>query len=79
MIVIPIAADQPRVAYRIADELGLAIRFDKATVRPENIRTAAHRIFSDQLFYTRAKRFAEISRSYDGVANMKKEIIKMIK
>ena len=79
MIVIPIAADQPLVAYRIADELGLAIRLNKNTIESKVIRNASHTIFNDRSFYVRAQRFAEISQSYDGVNSIKNEIIKMIK
>ena len=78
MVFIPIYFDQPMVAKRIADQLGLGIRLETETLTYEKIRNAAHTILNDKSYLIRIKRFSDISRSYDGVENIKSEIIEII-
>ena len=47
MVFIPIYADQPMVAKRIADELGLGIRLETETLTYEKIRNAAHTVLNN--------------------------------
>ena len=72
------AADQPMVAKRVADDLGLGIRLDKETLTSDQIRSAAHKILSDKSYFVRAKRFSDISQSFNGVENIKNEIIEFL-
>ena len=78
MILIPMTTDQPFVANRVADELGLGIRLDFAKLKSSQIRNAAHQILSDKMYYVRSKRYSDISKSYNGAENIKNEIDEII-
>ena len=78
MILTPMSADQPMVAKRLADELGLGIRFDKNSLKSAQIRNAAHKILSDNSYLIRSKRYSDISKCYNGVENIKSEIIELV-
>jgi UDP:flavonoid glycosyltransferase YjiC (YdhE family) len=69
MVCVPISSDQPLVAYRVADELGLGVRLDFVDMKPEQVRNAAHTILSDKSFFLRAARFAKFSKEYKGYYN----------
>jgi UDP:flavonoid glycosyltransferase YjiC (YdhE family) len=66
MICIPISEDQPLVAYRVSDELGLGIRLDFTNMTVENLRTSMHKIFNHSGYYERVERYSEISRKNFG-------------
>ncbi len=78
MISIPIDADQPYVAYRIADELGIAVRLDLVKFTAQDIYNAMHKIFNDKQFYVRVDRLAKISHEYPGYSNGAKLITELI-
>lgn len=69
MICIPLSEDQPAVAYRIADELGLGIRFDFTKMSVNDIRKAAHSILNDDSYYERINRYSSLSRKHVGYQN----------
>jgi len=69
MVCVPISSDQPLVAYRIADELGLGVRLDFVDMKSEQVRNASHRILSDKSYYIRAERFSKLSKEYKGSLN----------
>jgi glucuronosyltransferase len=69
MICIPFGADQPLVAYRVADELGLGIRFDFTKLTSDAVRGAVHKIFSNKSYYERVDHYSKLSRNYIGHFN----------
>jgi len=69
MIFIPLAYDQPFVAYRCADELGLGIRLDLKKLNLSQIRQAVFRIFNDDSFSQRIHLYSKISKEYVGYLN----------
>ena len=66
---IPILADQPRVAYRVLDELGFGIRLSVYNLEPNMIRNAVYRVLNDKVYFERILRYSKISRKYDGTKN----------
>ena len=66
MICIPIFGDQPPVAHRVADELGLGIRLDYDNLSASKIKEALIRILDDKSFLERVTLYSQISRKYDG-------------
>lgn len=66
MICIPIAADQPLVANRIANDLGLGIMFDKDSINSKELSRAIEKILNDKSFFERAQIFSQYSRKYKG-------------
>lgn len=78
MVSIPISADQPLVAYRIADELGIAVRLDLETFNGEDVRNAMHKIFDDKQYYVRVDRLSKISHEYPGYKNGAKLIMDLL-
>ena len=78
MICVPISADQPIVAYRIADELGIAVRLDLVTFTNADVRRGMHTIFNDKQFYVRMDRLSKISHEYPGYLNGAKLIMEVL-
>ena len=70
--------DQPLVSYRIADDLGVAVRLNLGDLDSSLIRNALHRIFNDKQYYIRADRLSKISHEYPGYANGAKAIIEVL-
>jgi UDP:flavonoid glycosyltransferase YjiC (YdhE family) len=69
MVCVPISSDQPLVAYRVADELGLGVRLDFVDMKSEQVRNAAHKILNDKSYFIRAERFSKLSKEYKGYLN----------
>ena len=78
LICLPIRADQPRNAYRIADELGCGIRLNLDTFTVDQLINAIETVLGDMSYYDRVYRLALASRKYDGVANSCKLILNVI-
>ena len=57
------------VSYRIADELGIAIRLNLGDLDSSLIRNALHKIFNDKQFFVRADRLSKISHEHPGYSN----------
>lgn len=66
MICVPYAVDQPLVAYRVADELGLGIRIKLKELSSELIRSSMHKIFNDMSYYERVDFYSKLSKSKKG-------------
>jgi len=66
---IPILVDQPRVAYRVLDELGFGIRLSVQNLTAHSIRDAVYRVLKEKSYTERILRYSKISRKYDGVKN----------
>lgn len=66
MICLPLKADQPLVAYRVADELRLGIKLDSKTAKANQIRSAIHEMFKDQSYLEKVVEFSKYSRNYNG-------------
>ena len=66
MVCIPLSADQPLVANRIANELKLGLFFNHATMSSLELRQGIMKIISDKSFHERALKFSEYSRKYKG-------------
>ena len=78
MLCIPIDADQPLVAYRACDELGVAVKLDLVSFNAEDVRKAMHKIFDDEQFFIRADRLSKISHLYPGYSNGAKLIMDLL-
>ena len=66
---LPILADQPRVAYRILDELGFGVRLSAFDLAPNILRDTIVKVLSDKSYTERILRYTRISRKYNGVKN----------
>ena len=66
MVCIPIMADQPLVAFRAADELGLGIRILLKNMNTTNVRDAVIRVLNDKRYHERILRLSLVSRRYNG-------------
>ena len=75
MICIPLVDDQPLVAYRVADELGLGIRLDFTIMNSNDVRKAIHKILNNKSYYERMERYSKLSRNHSGYSNGAKLII----
>lgn len=69
MICFPLTADQPLIAYRISDELGLGVRLDFSTMTTDDIGKSICKVLNDGSFYERADRYSKLSRQYIGYSN----------
>ena len=69
MVCIPVDTDQPLVAYRVTNELGLGISLDFTTMTEDDIADAVQKIFNDVSFYERIQRYSLISRHHMGYQN----------
>ena len=78
MVCIPVDTDQPLVAYRVADELGMGISLDYAVMSPNDIYQAVHKVVNDKSYYERTDRFSKISNSYPGYLNGANLIIDLL-
>jgi MGT family glycosyltransferase len=69
MVCIPMTADQPLIAYHIADELGLGIRLNYKIMNSEDIYKAMNKILIDKSYVERVLVYSKISRTNDGIKN----------
>ena len=69
MVCIPITADQPLIAYRVAGELGLGIRSNYKNMNSDDIYKAMNKILMDKSYHERISVYSKISRNNDGVKN----------
>ena len=67
IICLPLSGDQPFVAWRVADELGVGIRLqpDKH-LTIDKVKTAIDTIINNPIYRERAHNFSLISKTYDG-------------
>ncbi|CAF0716166.1 unnamed protein product [Brachionus calyciflorus] len=69
VICLPIKADQPLVAHRLADDLNLGIRFDPLNVTPKDLKSALDKILRENSYLERMLSFTKISHEYNGSAS----------
>lgn len=62
-------ADQPVVAYRICDELGLGIRCKHSKLTPTSIQAAVYTILSEKAFAARMHSHSLVSRKSRGLSD----------
>lgn len=79
MVCLPCGADQPLVAYRVADELGLGIKLDPNKMNSKDLYEAMNKVLNDQIFLERVKKFSIISQSTKGSTNACKLILNSLK
>lgn len=79
MVCIPLSEDQPAVAYRVADELGLGIRLDYTRMQSYHISRAVSTILNDSLFYERSKIYSKFSQKCKGCMQSKYIIERLMK
>lgn len=78
MVCVPLGADQPLVAYRACDELGLGVRLNFETIKPCDIFSAIQTILNDSSYRHRVKRFAEFSKMNRGADNARELIMNVL-
>ena len=78
MIFIPVYGDQPSVAYRVADELGMGIRLDYDSLSALKIKEALTTILDDASYLERVTLYSQISRKYDGPKIATNQIIQYL-
>ena len=81
MICLPMAVglDQPLVAYRVADELGLGVRMKVKGLNQTELSQTMMKILTDESFYERALVYSDISQKYNGIENTCKLICNALK
>jgi UDP:flavonoid glycosyltransferase YjiC (YdhE family) len=78
VVAIPLVDDQPLVAYRIADELGLGIRLDFTKMNSNDIRKAVHTILQDKSYYERMDMHSKLTRKHAGHLNGAKLVLEYL-
>lgn len=78
MLCVPITADQPLVAYRAADELGLGVRLDILSLDKKALLESMSRLLSDASYLERVVLFAKLSRKHNGSVESADLIIKYL-
>jgi hypothetical protein len=67
IICLPLSGDQPFVAWRVADELGIGIRLQAdGELTVNKVKVAIEKILNDSAYHERAKNFSETSKKYFG-------------
>ena len=78
MVCLPNAGDQPLVAYRISDELGLGIRLDTMKFKPIELQDAIKKIIADSSFKKRASLYQKFSNDLIGSKNFAQKVLKVL-
>lgn len=78
MVCIPLSEDQPAVAYRIADELGLGIRLDYTKMEFFDISKAVNHILNDSSYYQRSIIYSNLSKQSIGYMQCKNVVTKFL-
>ena len=79
IICLPLSGDQPFVAWRVADELGIGIRLqadDELSV--SKVKNAISEILDNQIYRERAYDFSVISKRYSGPEMATEHLIKFL-
>jgi len=81
MICLPMAlgVDQPLVAYRVADELGMGIRLQANGLDCAVLKDSILKVLNDETFAERCLLYRDISRKYDGHQNTVKLIQELLR
>lgn len=69
MLCLPMTTDQPLVAYRVADELGLGLRLNFKTADIKQLKDAVVKMLTDSIFREKCLVYKDYSRNYDGITN----------
>ena len=69
IIGIPIKADQPRVAFRICDELKLGIRFDPLKLDRRKLSDGIVQVLTDKSYLSRILEYSKVSHKNCGIKN----------
>ncbi len=80
IITLPLSGDQPFVAWRVADELGMGIRLqpDKELTVPM-VKEAIHQVLSNPVYRQRAADLSLISKRYVGYVIAADYLIEFLK
>lgn len=79
IICIPLSGDQPFVAWRVADELGMGIRLQPdETLTIEKVVSSIETILKNQSYRQKAQELAQMSRNYAGHKTAKDYTIKCL-
>lgn len=79
IICLPLSGDQPFVAWRVADELGIGIRLqpDK-NLTITQVKNSISQILNDPSYRERASNYSRISKQYCGHKNSVQHIINLV-
>ena len=78
MVCIPVFGDQPSVAYRVTDELGLGVRIPYDDLTPQKLHEAAAEVLNDTGYLERVLLYSKISRKYNGTQNATQKVVEYI-
>lgn len=79
MLCIPVMGDQPLVAYRASDELGLGIRLVYDELDSTKIRKAINEILTNKFYLERSLLFSQLSRNHNGISTARQKVMEYIK
>lgn len=79
MINVPLSADQPLVAHRVANELGLGVYVDFVNMKVETFKNALLQVLNDDSYHERIYRFSQLSRQSNGKITSADKIIEHLK
>lgn len=69
MVCVPCGADQPLVAYRVADELGFGVRLNPNEMNSKDVYEAINKVLKDNSYKERVERFSVLSKLNKGSVN----------
>ena len=76
IIFVPMGAEQPAVAYRVAVVLGRGIRLDAATLSPSQVKEAVSKVFANSFYADRSCLYSQLSKKYNGPVEGARLIVK---
>ena len=66
MICSPVSVDQPLVANRVVNELGMGVLLNIHDFKVEDLTNSFHTIYTDDRFHKKAYEYAQVSQKYNG-------------
>ena len=78
-ICLPLSYDQPLIAYRVSDELGLGVQIDFVNLKPSTVQKAMEKILYNVEFQKRCANYSKLSKNCVGQKNAAKILLEYLK
>ena len=78
LICVPLSYDQPLIAYRASDELGLGVQIDFINLKPIKVKNAVEKVLFNSEFQKRCLNFSTLSKNCNGQKNAAKIIMEYL-